>query len=621
MEPDDPKTIVDLREVKHPEQKTKYEYFWKEAKRFLDEGIGAAVDDRRHLQITHLSTAISIRDFKEQVQARCPEGTAVPCEEWLRLQFWPKNPKYKTAMHYTGQLKVRFMIQARQFRKTHPDEHYAAALFRYFREFAIKFKSITTMACLDDKRKIKIGEPGFPVAAAERGRRVLVKVGASFEVGDHDFTKFGIIPSVVLINNIPDEFSGSWYRGQVNVSLKECAFEPSSPMRHATELSCILDSQVENKHILLVYMDGGPDHRVTYLSVQVALISLFLKFDLDFVCAARTAPCHSWRNPVERIMSTLNLGLQCVGFMREKLDDHFEDEVKKCNNLKQLRDTAKKIPGFSKDVSDSISHTRVLLTQIMERLQLKDEKIKVVSAASDDEIELMWSYLHTIDDSLSSGVTLQKEALDKKPQLKAFIDHCCRTRKYMFQIKKCGSISCCICKPPKLPTEIFQSINFIPDPVPGEEGHYRCFSDVYGTDTSEEHCPSLKKPNKRRKTLPFASNLTHVRNVDMMLQCEECDSWRLLYSQHKLKRAQRLQLERALKDYTFTCGASMSDLELPEGLNVYARDIACGEPIEKLYYAAKYPPICVYCAKDIEWNEKEYYPQCADCKQPKIQKS
>jgi len=115
------------------------------------------------------------------------------------------------------------------------------------------------------------------------------------------------------------------------------------------------------------------------------------------------------------------------------------------------------------------------------------------------------------------------------------MDHCCRRRKYLFQIKKCGSSSCSICKPPKLPSDVFQTISFIPDPVPGDEGHYKCFSDVYGTDTTEEHCPSLKKPNKRRKTLPFSSNLTHVKNVDMMLQYEECDSWRLLYSQHKLK--------------------------------------------------------------------------------------
>ena len=76
-----------------------------------------------------------------------------------------------------------------------------------------------------------------------------------------------------------------------------------------------------------------------------------------------------------------------------------------------------------------------------------------------------------------------------------------------------------------------------------------------------------------------------------------------------------------LNHYTFTCEAPLEDLELPEGLHVYTQNIACGEPIEKLYYCAKYPPICVYCAKDIiEWRVKEYYPQCADCEnKPKIQ--
>ena len=94
------------------------------------------------------------------------------------------------------------MVQARQFRKTHVDEHYTAALFRYIREFAVRFRSCCRLVCLDDKHRMNIGEPGFPVAAAERGRRVLVKVGTSFEVGDHDFTKFSMIPSVVLQNQI-----------------------------------------------------------------------------------------------------------------------------------------------------------------------------------------------------------------------------------------------------------------------------------------------------------------------------------------------------------------------------------------------------------------------------------
>ena len=94
---------------------------------FLSEDIGTAVDERRHSQVTHLAKATSIRDFREQVEAKCPEGTPIPSDEWLRLQFWPKTPKARTALHYTGQLKVWYMVQARQFRKTDVDEHYTAA--------------------------------------------------------------------------------------------------------------------------------------------------------------------------------------------------------------------------------------------------------------------------------------------------------------------------------------------------------------------------------------------------------------------------------------------------------------------------------------------------------------
>lgn len=55
------------------------------------------------------------------------------------------------------------------------------------------------MVCLDDKHQMKVGEPGFPVAAAEYGKRVLVRVGTTFEVDNHDFTKFSLIPSVLHV--------------------------------------------------------------------------------------------------------------------------------------------------------------------------------------------------------------------------------------------------------------------------------------------------------------------------------------------------------------------------------------------------------------------------------------
>ena len=111
-----------------------------------------------------------------------------------------------------------------------------------------------------------------------------------------------------------------------------------------------------SKSVLFLYTDGGPDHRLTYVSVQLSLICLFLKLDLDFLCAGRTAPYHSWKNPVERIMSLLNLGLQCVALARDEMPEEFEMEVTKCNNLAELRGIAVKKPAVELAVKDSLSN-------------------------------------------------------------------------------------------------------------------------------------------------------------------------------------------------------------------------------------------------------------------------
>ena len=92
-------------------QRVTYEVFWAEAEKFINEDIGTAVDDRRHCQITHLARAISIRDFRDQVSGRCLEGSPIPSEEWIRVQFWPKNLKTRAALHHTSRLKVRLWFR------------------------------------------------------------------------------------------------------------------------------------------------------------------------------------------------------------------------------------------------------------------------------------------------------------------------------------------------------------------------------------------------------------------------------------------------------------------------------------------------------------------------------
>ena len=49
----------------------------------------------------------------------------------------------------------------------------------------------------------------------------------------------------------------------------------------------------------------------------------------------------------------------------------------------------------------------------------------------------------------------------------------------------------------------------------------------------------------------------------MMLQCEECESWRLLYSQKRLALKECTELEKALDDFVYSCDASLQDLDLP----------------------------------------------------------
>ena len=154
----------------------------------------------------------------------------------------------------------------------------------------MKIRDHSLIVCLDDKLRVKVGEPGLPVASVEREKKILVALNQSFEVCDHDFTRFSLIPSVTLLIDMPDTIDGSWYDGEVFVGIKDAVFEPSSSLRRLSELhDNVLLTRMREKSVLFLYTDGGPDHRSTFVSVQLSLIALFLNLNLDLLCSARTA--------------------------------------------------------------------------------------------------------------------------------------------------------------------------------------------------------------------------------------------------------------------------------------------------------------------------------------------
>ena len=532
-----------------------------------------------------------------------------------RYQFWPRNQHTATAKKYTKNLKIRFMVQARQFRKTHVDCHYASALYRYQREFCVKFRDYTTFVSQDDKHSVKVGEPDYPVAAVERGKAVLVGLNEKMVVGDHDFTKFTLTPSVNFLITIPETIEGSFYRGKVHVGLKDSIFEHSSPIKHAAELNKIFDSQERLlPPILVLYTDGGPDHRLTFVSVQLSLLALFIKLDLDFLCAVRTPPHNSWKNPAERIMSILNLALQGVGIVRAKT--RYEDQLQKCNTMKQIRELAKSMHGLEQSIHDSLEPPITLLSNLFERLKLKEEPFSFFVPATNEEIKSLWGNIKLIDNSLEKDDTTKLRIQGKK-QFLDFLNSHCKIRHYMFSVKKCGRFDCSICKIPRLPSDIFCNIHHLPDPI-SEGAKYKDFEDLYGSKTSEEHRPSLSCHGAKQHGMPFPPSAQYAKNVKVLLQCGECLKWRVLYSKHSLKKQQREELEILVENIEYSCGSVFTDIEGEEDSiqrSVFVKgNLTCNAPIEIPYFTAGYTPICYYCGDDDGLQKGLKYPVCLSCK-------
>ena len=127
----------------------------------------------------------------------------------FKLQLWPKDATTHSALNYMSQ----FMIQQCMARKAHDDVHYAGSVYKFAREYAVSICDLVSFICTNNKHKISVGEPGFPVATLPCGHRVLAGKNEVFQVADCDFSNLSLIPTVILINHISESIEDSWYRG------------------------------------------------------------------------------------------------------------------------------------------------------------------------------------------------------------------------------------------------------------------------------------------------------------------------------------------------------------------------------------------------------------------------
>lgn len=309
-------------------------------------------------------------------------------------------------------------------------------LLKYLKGFAVLNFQYTLYVSADDKAIIPVGDPTQPVSTGVRGHnRSLVPIGGpQLSALDHHFHVCGIVPSVASFIDIPESPKDSFFNGKAFVTLKDKDTQPSSSLCHCAEISSIIRSHFTlSKPVVILTTDGGSDHCLTFVSVQLALIYLFKSLYLDILVAVCTCPYQSWTNLAERVMSTLNLALWNVLLARSEMAPEFEAAVKNKNTLQDIREAIAKTDQLNENLKDSMSNPILQVCRRFQALKLKDEPIECGTPASDDELKDFFEHLRFFEPSLVHSQALTKPVLEKSKPLTNFIKDHCHASHYAFQ--------------------------------------------------------------------------------------------------------------------------------------------------------------------------------------------
>ena len=474
----------------------------------------------------------------------------------------------------------------------------------------VLFHSYCRYVSVDDKATIPIGDPSCPLSTGVRGHnRSLVSLsGPQLHALDHDFHVCGIIPSVAFVVDIPESSADSFFSGQPFVICKDKITQPSSALRHSTELTNTIRTHYDtpdncsSKPILIIVSDGGPDHRVTFGSVKIANLCLFRALNLDMLVCVRTCPYQSWQNLAERVMSTLNLALQNVSLARSKMTDELERLISSLNTLTDVRRAIDKQPELGEALNVSLSPVMILLGQRFGAMKLKGRSVKLGVPATESEMSEQFMHSHFIEPSLERE-RLTQDVLKSASGLQKFLKHHCHSSHYVYQLKKCTNQDCYYCKehPIRLPPEVFSKLCFLPLPLfDASKEHYEKFEKLYGQFPDERGRPSyVPVPSEEAKEKDKSHRGIIVKaKVRGAITCEDCKT-RCFYSSSKLSQREVLEVERIKELKLYTCGSPLFPDDSPLASNVVVREaITCASPIELQYYNSvllHFPPICYFC--------------------------
>lgn len=75
--------------------------------------------------------------------------------------------------------------------------------------------------------------------------------------------------------------------------------------------------------------------------------------------------------------------------------------------MKEIREAAESEPELVNEVTNCVKPLKLLINDVMHRLQLKDKKFKTFNAATEEDMALLWDELAVIDPTVSRTDTTQ----------------------------------------------------------------------------------------------------------------------------------------------------------------------------------------------------------------------
>ena len=172
---------------------------------------------------------------------------------------------------------------------------------------------------------------------------------------------------------------------------------------------------------------------------------------------------------------------------------------------------------------------------------------------------LLFRHILTIDPTMTMEDTT-KDSWNRHPALTDWLAKHTRSTQYTFQIKKCSLWTrvgaCSTCLSPRLPGNIFDSLNWLSEPEPSVEnaGPYKTFHELYRKTQPDvfKHVPSLAQGRENVD----GRGVFQLKNLKGCIQCSHCSKPRCICREVKGRHNWFLivtLLEEILTNRSITC--------------------------------------------------------------------